>query len=98
MAGSATGPPAHQGIYGISVAAELTGAGIQTLRMYEQRGLLDPQRTSGGTRRYSRQDLARVHRITVLLEGGLNLAGVSQVMDLEDENEQLKQALKEARS
>lgn len=83
-------PDRKRGVYGISVAAELAGMGAQTLRMYEARGLLDPARTEGGTRRYSANDLDRLRRIRDLLDAGLNLAGVAMVMDLQDENNQLR--------
>jgi MerR family transcriptional regulator/heat shock protein HspR len=82
--------PTH-GVYGISVAAELVGTGVQNLRAYEARGLLEPQRTEGGTRRYSADDLDRLRRIGDLLEAGLNLAGIAMVMDLQDENAQLRE-------
>ena len=78
-------PPARDGVYVISVAAELAGVHPQTLRIYERRGLLDPERTSGGSRRYSAADLARLERIVELTNAGLNLEGVKRVMDLEDE-------------
>jgi DNA-binding transcriptional MerR regulator len=77
-------------VYGISVAAELVGTGVQNLRAYEARGLLEPDRTDGGTRRYSANDLERLRRIGDLLEAGLNLAGIAMVMDLQDENSQLR--------
>ncbi|HZC74188.1 MAG TPA: MerR family transcriptional regulator [Jatrophihabitans sp.] len=77
-------------MYGISVAAELVGMGVQTLRLYEARGLLEPQRTSGGTRRYSADDLDRLRRIADLLDAGLNLAGIAMVMELQDENGDLR--------
>jgi DNA-binding transcriptional MerR regulator len=77
-------------VYGISVAAELVGMGVQTLRLYEARGLLEPDRTDGGTRRYSSDDLDRLRRIADLLQAGLNLAGIAIVMDLQDENDQLR--------
>ena len=83
-------PDDARGVYGISVAAELVGMGVQTLRLYEARGLLDPERTGGGTRRYSTKDLDRIQRIGDLLEAGLNLAGIAMVMDLQDENSQLR--------
>jgi MerR family transcriptional regulator/heat shock protein HspR len=83
-------PDAARGVYGISVAAELTGMGVQNLRAYEARGLLEPERTEGGTRRYSADDLDRLRRIGDLLEAGLNLAGIAMVMDLQDENTQLR--------
>lgn len=74
-----------RGVYGISVTAELVGTGVQNLRLYERRGLLTPQRTPGGTRLYSRDDVTRLSRITALLDAGLNLAGVAMVMDLQDD-------------
>ena len=83
-------PDAARGVYGISVAAELVGTGVQNLRAYEARGLLEPERTEGGTRRYSADDLDRLRRIGELLEAGLNLAGVAMVMDLQDQNNQLR--------
>jgi MerR family transcriptional regulator/heat shock protein HspR len=98
MAARPEDPDARQGIYGISVAAELTGTGVQTLRQYEQRGLIDPERTRGGTRRYSSYDIHRIERIIVLVGDGLNLRGVARVMALEDENARLRAALKEAAS
>lgn len=79
-----------RGVYGISVAAELVGMGVQTLRLYEARGLLEPARTDGGTRRYSDNDLTRLRRIGDLLDAGLNLAGISMVLDLEAQNDQLR--------
>jgi DNA-binding transcriptional MerR regulator len=72
------------------VAAELSGVGEQSLRLYEQRGLLRPARTAGGTRRYSEDDLARLQRITDLLAAGVNVAGVAQILDLQDRNSQLE--------
>jgi MerR family transcriptional regulator/heat shock protein HspR len=79
-----------RGVYGISVAAALSGMGVQNLRLYEARGLLRPDRTEGGTRRYSEDDLDRLHRIGQLLDAGLNLTGISMVLDLETENQQLR--------
>lgn len=84
------GPDAARGVYGISVAADLVGMGVQNLRAYEARGLLEPGRTEGGTRRYSANDLDRLRRIGDLLDAGLNLAGIAMVMDLQDENSQLR--------
>jgi DNA-binding transcriptional MerR regulator len=78
-----------RGVYAISVAAELAGLGVQTLRLYEARGLLAPDRTAGGTRRYSVSDLHRLRRISDLLRAGLNLAGISMVLELQDENTRL---------
>jgi DNA-binding transcriptional MerR regulator len=84
------GPDRARGVYGISVAAELVGMGVQNLRAYEARGLLDPERTQGGTRRYSADDLDRLRRIGHLLDAGLNLAGIAMVMELQDENSRLR--------
>ena len=78
-----------RGIYTISVAAEIVGTAVQNLRVYEARGLVTPGRTDGGTRRYSENDLARIRRIITLLEGGLNLAGIAMVLDLEQDNASL---------
>ncbi|WP_327140014.1 MerR family transcriptional regulator [Nocardia sp. NBC_01327] len=79
-------PRSGQGVYAISVAAELAGIGVQTLRLYEQHGLITPHRSAGGTRRYSGDDLARLRRITALAEQGVNLAGIGRILDLEDAN------------
>ena len=82
-----------QGLYAISVAADLVGTNIQNLRVYERRGLVDPERTDGGTRLYSDADIARLRRIAVLLEEGLNLAGISMVLELEADNARLRRRL-----
>jgi MerR family transcriptional regulator, heat shock protein HspR len=82
-----------RGLYGISVAADLVGTGIQNLRVYERRGLVSPSRTDGGTRLYSDDDVARLRRITELLGEGLNLAGVAVVLELERENRRLRRRL-----
>lgn len=78
------------GVYGISVAAELSGIGPQTLRLYENRGLLTPARTPGGTRRYSDDDIARLRRITELVDIGINVAGIGQILGLEARNARLE--------
>jgi DNA-binding transcriptional MerR regulator len=90
-----TGPEVDpsRGVYGISVAAELVGMGTQNLRLYERRGLLEPDRTGGGTRRYSSDDVERLRRIGELLDAGLNLAGIAAVLDLEEANAQLRAEL-----
>ena len=79
-----------RGVYGISVAADLVGMGVQNLRLYEARGLLTPERSDGGTRRYSANDLDRLRRIGELLGAGLNLAGIAMVLYLEAENARLR--------
>jgi MerR family transcriptional regulator/heat shock protein HspR len=83
----------NRAVYVISVAAELAGVHPQTLRIYERKGLLDPARTMGGSRRYSERDIARLRRINDLTAAGLNLAGVKQVMELEDELVSLRNEL-----
>jgi DNA-binding transcriptional MerR regulator len=82
-------PDSARGVYGISVAAELSGIGTQALRLYESMGLLEPERTAGGTRRYSADDIERLHRISELIQAGVNLAGIGMVLELQDANEQL---------
>ena len=80
------GAPDHDhAVYGISVAAELTGTGVQNLRAWERAGLVDPERTEGGTRRYSHNDIVRLRRIALLLDQGLNLAGIAMVLELQDQ-------------
>jgi hypothetical protein len=76
---------ANRAVYVISVAAELTGMHPQTLRIYERKGLLDPSRTSGGSRRFSDADLSRLRHIQELTATGLNLEGVRRVLELEAE-------------
>ena len=77
--------------YMISVAAELVGMHPQTLRIYENKGLVRPGRTPGGTRLYSERDLDRLRLIQRLTtELGLNLAGVARVISLEDELAQMR--------
>src|SRR2546425_12912334 len=81
-------------VYIISVAAELAGVHPQTLRIYERKGLLQPARTAGNTRRYSERDIERlrtIHRLTQ--EEGLNLAGVKMFVEMEDEIDQLRRRM-----
>jgi len=75
----------ERALFMISVAAELAGMHPQTLRMYERRGLLHPQRTAKNTRRYSERDVERLRRIQALTELGLNLAGVERVLAMEEQ-------------
>lgn len=70
-------------LYMISIAAQLAGVHPQTLRMYEQKGLLTPQRTSGNTRMYSEADIERLNLINELTSEGINLAGVIRILDLQ---------------
>lgn len=71
-------------LYVISVAAELAGVHAQTLRIYERKGLIEPARTSGGSRRYSDRDIALLRRIQELTNEGVSLAGVQRVLELEE--------------
>jgi MerR family transcriptional regulator/heat shock protein HspR len=84
-------------VYVISVAAELAGMHPQTLRIYERRGLVQPQRTQGGNRRYSEADIDRLRRISELAAEGMNLEGIRRVMALEAENARLRHELEQAR-
>lgn len=85
-------PAPDHGVYGISVAAELSGVPVQSLRLYERYGLLTPARSDGGTRRYSSDDLARLQRISALVDAGVNLAGIARILNLEDDNASLSEA------
>jgi DNA-binding transcriptional MerR regulator len=84
------GGRSSRGVYAISVAAELTGTAVQNLRVYERHGLVEPSRTGGGTRRYSEDDLDRIRRVVALLAGGLNLAGIALVLELQDDLARLR--------
>ena len=86
-----------QAVYVISVAAELAGMHPQTLRIYERRGLVRPARTQGGNRRYSDDDIERLRRIAELAGEGMNLEGIRRVMELEAENQRLREELADAR-
>jgi DNA-binding transcriptional MerR regulator len=81
---------ADRGLFGISVAAELVGMEAPSLRLYESHGLLKPERTAGGTRRYSANDLERLRAIAELLDAGVNLKGIGMVLQLEEENAELR--------
>lgn len=89
--------PRVRGLYVISVAAELAGVHPQTLRIYERKGLVDPARTVGGSRRYSDRDLERLRRIQDLTNAGVSLEGVRRILALEDEVDQLRGQLAQAR-
>src|SRR6476646_9532112 len=85
-------------LYVISVAAELAGVHPQTLRIYERKGLVDPARTGGGSRRYSDSDISQLKRIQELTNEGLNLAGVKRVLELEAELERAQRELDDVKS
>ena len=89
---------ADRGVYVISVSAELAGVHPQTLRIYERRGLLDPARSRGGSRRYSDDDIERLRRIHDLTSEGLNLEGVRRVMELDAEIARLRAELERVRA
>jgi MerR family transcriptional regulator/heat shock protein HspR len=79
-----------QGVYSISVAAELAGLHPQTLRIYEREGLVEPSRSAGGTRRYSHNDITRLLEISALSSDGLNLVGIRRVLALQAETRRLQ--------
>ena len=83
----------NDAVYIISVAAELAGIHPQTLRIYERKGLIEPFRTPGGTRRYSDQDIARLRAIQELTAAGVNLEGVRRIMELEEAGDRLQDHL-----
>ena len=88
----------RRGLFSIAVAAELTGLHPQTLRIYEREGLLDPARSSGGTRRYSTEDIGRLQQIMALTADGLNLAGVRRVLALQEETRQLQAEIEQLKA
>src|ERR1700755_1827180 len=81
-----TGPAKDRGVYAISVAAELCGAPIHLLRVWERHGLLTPARSQGGTRRYSVDDISTLHRITALAAAGVNVVVICRILELEDQH------------
>ena len=82
-------------LYIISVAAELAGVHAQTLRIYERKGLIEPARTQGGSRRYSEQDINLLRRIQQLTNEGVSLVGVSKILGLEDALHRARQRILE---
>jgi MerR family transcriptional regulator/heat shock protein HspR len=75
----------ERALYIISVAAELAGVHAQTLRIYERKGLIEPARTQGGSRRYSDRDITLLRRIQELTNEGVSLVGVRKILELEDD-------------
>lgn len=84
-------------LYMISVAAELTGMHPQTLRVYEQKGLVNPGRSRGNTRLYSQADIDRLNLISKLTDEGINLAGVVRILDMREQTMQLKDEIESLR-
>lgn len=97
VGGSQGLPPADQGVYPISVASELTGIEPHLLRAWEKAGLLLPGRSTGGTRRYSANDLTRLRHIEELADAGLNLPGIRAVLRLEDQTAHLRAEIDDLR-
>ena len=83
-------PDVERGVFAISVAAELAGLHPQTLRIYEREGLIEPDRSAGGTRRYSANDVQKLREICELTGSGLNLVGVKRVLELQAELRRLQ--------
>jgi MerR family transcriptional regulator/heat shock protein HspR len=82
-----------RGVFAVSVAAELAGTTVQNLHAYERRGLLKPERSQGGSRRYSQNDVDRLVDIRAMLEDGLNTAGIARVIALQIEVDRLTDEL-----
>jgi MerR family transcriptional regulator, heat shock protein HspR len=93
----ATRDDRERALYIISVAAELAGVHAQTLRIYERKGLIEPERTEGGSRRYSDNDIALLRRIQELTNEGVSLVGVRKVLALEAELERARARIAELR-
>ena len=89
--GAANGP--ERAVYIISVAAELAGVHPQTLRIYEQKGLVRPHRTRGNTRRYSEADIDRLRRVQRLTQDGVNLAGVKRILAMEEDLQEMRRRI-----
>ena len=85
-------------LYMISVAAELTGMHPQTLRVYESKGLVNPKRSGGNTRLYSRSDIERLELINQLTDEGINLAGVVRILDMKERAEKREVEIEELRA
>lgn len=85
----------HTPMFGVGVAAELARMHPQTLRQYDRIGLVSPQRTSGGTRRYSLDDIERLQQVATLSSEGLSLEGIRRVLALKDRVHMLEQRVRE---
>ena len=83
-------PDAGRGVFAISVAAELSGLHPQTLRIYEREGLISPDRSAGGTRLYSGQDVQKLRGIAELTGSGVNIAGIKLVLEMQEELAELR--------
>jgi MerR family transcriptional regulator/heat shock protein HspR len=83
-------PDVDHGVFAISVAAQLSGLHPQTLRVYEREGLIEPNRSDGGTRLYSGQDVERLRQIAALTGSGINIAGIKRVLELQEEVRRLQ--------
>ena len=95
MSKNSAHPEGASRTHSIATAAQSVGVSVQTVRLYEVRGLITPARTSGGTRRYHAEDLARLKQISELIEQGVNLAGIGIILELEAENIGLREQLAE---
>jgi MerR family transcriptional regulator/heat shock protein HspR len=96
--GSGQGSDRDKPLYMISVAAELTGMHPQTLRVYEQKGLVTPGRSRGNTRLYSQADIDRLNLISKLTDEGINLAGVVRIMDMRERAQEKDKEIDELRA
>jgi MerR family transcriptional regulator, heat shock protein HspR len=89
-------PDRQHAMYVISIAAELAGVHPQTLRVYERKGLVNPHRTEGNTRRYSDEDITLLRKIQELTNEGINLAGVTRILQLEKDLQTLARRYEKA--
>jgi MerR family transcriptional regulator, heat shock protein HspR len=96
--GVGSAPTGDRAVFVISVAADLAGVHPQTLRMYERKGLVRPQRTSGNSRRYSQHDIERLRLIQQLTQAGVNLAGVKRIMELQGQVDRLQLRVRDLES
>ncbi len=90
-------PRSSDAVYIISVAADIVGMHPQTLRVYEKKGLINPYRTPGGTRRYSHTDIDRLRLIQDLSNAGVNLEGIRRIIALQEDNRRLSNQVKRLR-
>ena len=95
MLGVPSGLDESSPIFSIAAAAELAGLHAQTLRQYDRLGLVEPARTAGNTRRYSMRDVGRLKQVQLLSGEGVSLEGIRRILDMSDENRELRERVRE---
>ncbi|WP_306233756.1 heat shock protein transcriptional repressor HspR [Agrococcus beijingensis] len=95
MLGQPEGLDETSPIFSIAAAAELAGLHAQTLRQYDRLGLVEPARTAGNTRRYSMRDVGRLRQVQLLSSEGVSLEGIRRILDMSDENRELRARVRE---